>query len=260
MRSSSDVPWPASGVCPAGALPSLGHLPQLLSGPSDSGSCPSVCKLHHTNWGVDMYLFSLGSESPKGAIGHIVPTEKSILAVERNKVLLPPLGNRTFSWGFDDFSCCLGNYGSDKVGGRGARARAQGLGLHLLGQRRLGDGPAQSRHSCPHPTTSMWLCPLPGREECCTAGLRALGAKPPAWVPRSGARRFSVHTDTSEQSLSPPGHSAAWRPLRLALSLGGKSGFLRPQSWLQVKGESLGIQLVPEANHLASLPPPLLWP
>lgn len=62
-----------------------------------------------------MYLFSLGSESPKGAIGHIVPTEKTILAVEKNKVLLPPLWNRTFSWGFDDFSCCLGNYGSDKV-------------------------------------------------------------------------------------------------------------------------------------------------
>uniref|UniRef100_A0A8C0JJJ9 Uncharacterized protein n=1 Tax=Canis lupus dingo TaxID=286419 RepID=A0A8C0JJJ9_CANLU len=62
-----------------------------------------------------MYLFSLGSESPKGAIGHIVPTEKTILAVEKNKVLLPPLWNRTFSWGFDDFSCCLGNYGSDKI-------------------------------------------------------------------------------------------------------------------------------------------------
>nr|XP_014697031.2 LOW QUALITY PROTEIN: WD repeat- and FYVE domain-containing protein 4 [Equus asinus] len=63
----------------------------------------------------DMYLFSLGSESPKGAIGHIVPTEKTILAVEKNKVLLPPLWNRTFSWGFDDLSCCLGNYGSDKI-------------------------------------------------------------------------------------------------------------------------------------------------
>lgn len=66
-----------------------------------------------------MYLFSLGSESPKGAIGHIVPTEKTILAVEKNKMLLPPLWNRTFSWGFDDFSCCLGNYGSDKVRGGG---------------------------------------------------------------------------------------------------------------------------------------------
>ncbi|KAL6059165.1 hypothetical protein STEG23_008072, partial [Scotinomys teguina] len=63
----------------------------------------------------DMYLFSLGSESPKGAIGHIVPTEKTILAVEKNKMLLPPLWSRTFSWGFDDFSCCLGNYGSDKI-------------------------------------------------------------------------------------------------------------------------------------------------
>ncbi|XP_051693511.2 WD repeat- and FYVE domain-containing protein 4 isoform X2 [Oryctolagus cuniculus] len=56
-----------------------------------------------------------GSESPKGAIGHIVPTEKTVLAVEKNKVLLPPLWNRTLSWGFDDFSCCLGSYGSDKI-------------------------------------------------------------------------------------------------------------------------------------------------
>ncbi|XP_037659974.1 WD repeat- and FYVE domain-containing protein 4 [Choloepus didactylus] len=63
----------------------------------------------------DMFLFSLGSESPKGAIGHIVPTEKTILAVEKNKMLLPSLWNRTFSWGFDDFSCCLGSYGSDKI-------------------------------------------------------------------------------------------------------------------------------------------------
>ncbi|KAM6184858.1 WD repeat- and FYVE domain-containing protein 4 [Rhynchocyon petersi] len=63
----------------------------------------------------DMYLFSLGSESPKGAIGHIVPMEKTILAVERNKVLLPDHWTRTFSWGFDDFSCCLGTYGSDKI-------------------------------------------------------------------------------------------------------------------------------------------------
>lgn len=63
----------------------------------------------------DMYLFSLGSESPKGAIGHIVPTDKTILAVETNKMLLPPHWSRTFSWGFDDFSCCLGNYGSDKI-------------------------------------------------------------------------------------------------------------------------------------------------
>nr|KAF6294195.1 WDFY family member 4 [Pipistrellus kuhlii] len=63
----------------------------------------------------DMYLFSLGSESPKGAIGHIVPTEKSVLAVERGKLLLPPAWSRTFSWGADDLSGCLGSYGSDKT-------------------------------------------------------------------------------------------------------------------------------------------------
>lgn len=88
-----------------------------------------------------MYLFSLGSESPKGAIGHIVPTEKTILAVEKNKMLLPPLWNRTFSWGFDDFSCCLGNYGSDKVrahgGGRGTGTGFWGLDP-LLGGRQAG--------------------------------------------------------------------------------------------------------------------------
>ncbi|XP_004680724.1 PREDICTED: WD repeat- and FYVE domain-containing protein 4 [Condylura cristata] len=79
---------------------------------------PFFCNLHSLRPSQvtvkDMYLFSLGSESPKGAIGHIVPTEKTILAVERNKVLLPPHWNRTLSWGFDDFSCCLGSYGSDK--------------------------------------------------------------------------------------------------------------------------------------------------
>ncbi|XP_032301308.1 WD repeat- and FYVE domain-containing protein 4 isoform X3 [Coturnix japonica] len=53
-------------------------------------------------------------EYPKGAVGHIVHTEKGILAVEKNKVLIPPLWNKTFCWGFDDFTCCFGNYGSEK--------------------------------------------------------------------------------------------------------------------------------------------------
>ncbi|XP_055577181.1 WD repeat- and FYVE domain-containing protein 4 isoform X4 [Falco biarmicus] len=51
---------------------------------------------------------------PKRAIGHIVHTEKGILAVEKNKVLIPPLWNKTFCWGFEDFTCCFGNYGSEK--------------------------------------------------------------------------------------------------------------------------------------------------
>ncbi|XP_069720218.1 WD repeat- and FYVE domain-containing protein 4 isoform X2 [Phaenicophaeus curvirostris] len=51
---------------------------------------------------------------PRGAIGHIVHTEKGILAVEKNKVLMPPLWSKTFCWGFEDFTCCFGNYGSEK--------------------------------------------------------------------------------------------------------------------------------------------------
>lgn len=73
-----------------------------------------------------MYLFSLGSESPKGAIGHIVHTEKSVLAVERGKLLLPPAWSRTFCWGADDLSGCLGSYGSDKVRARGCRRWTEG--------------------------------------------------------------------------------------------------------------------------------------
>ncbi|XP_071420399.1 WD repeat- and FYVE domain-containing protein 4 isoform X5 [Pithys albifrons albifrons] len=51
---------------------------------------------------------------PKGAIGHIVHTEKGVLAVEKNKILIPPLWSKTFCWGFEDFTCCIGNYGSEK--------------------------------------------------------------------------------------------------------------------------------------------------
>uniref|UniRef100_UPI00398F68DA WD repeat- and FYVE domain-containing protein 4 n=1 Tax=Pristiophorus japonicus TaxID=55135 RepID=UPI00398F68DA len=54
-------------------------------------------------------------ELMNGAVGHIVYTEKGILAVERNRLLMPPHWNKTFSWGYNDFSCSLGNYGSDKI-------------------------------------------------------------------------------------------------------------------------------------------------
>ncbi|KAJ7415300.1 hypothetical protein BTVI_38683 [Pitangus sulphuratus] len=51
---------------------------------------------------------------PKGAIGHIVHTDKGILAVEKNKILIPPIWSKTFCWGFEDFTCCFGTYGSEK--------------------------------------------------------------------------------------------------------------------------------------------------
>uniref|UniRef100_A0A8D0ED69 Uncharacterized protein n=1 Tax=Salvator merianae TaxID=96440 RepID=A0A8D0ED69_SALMN len=56
-----------------------------------------------------LYSFS------QGPIGHIVCTEKGILAVGKNKMMLPPLWNKVFCWGFNDFTCCLTHYGSNKV-------------------------------------------------------------------------------------------------------------------------------------------------
>ncbi|XP_026576266.1 WD repeat- and FYVE domain-containing protein 4 [Pseudonaja textilis] len=53
-------------------------------------------------------------EAPHGPVGHIVCTERGILAVEKKSLLLPPLWNKTFCWGFSDFTCCLADSGSDK--------------------------------------------------------------------------------------------------------------------------------------------------
>lgn len=84
-----------------------------------------TCQLHHTSCerrkastsalNQTELIFSVLLDYPKGAIGHIVHTEKGILAVEKNKILIPPLWSKTFCWGFEDFTCCFGNYGSDKV-------------------------------------------------------------------------------------------------------------------------------------------------
>lgn len=41
--------------------------------------------------------------------------EKTVLAVEQNKVLIPPSYNRYVAWGFADLSLRIGNYESDKA-------------------------------------------------------------------------------------------------------------------------------------------------
>jgi len=51
----------------------------------------------------------------KGAVGQIVQQDKTILAVEQNKVLIPPLYNRYVSWGFADHSLRVGPYDSDRA-------------------------------------------------------------------------------------------------------------------------------------------------
>uniref|UniRef100_A0A663EJC4 WDFY family member 4 n=1 Tax=Aquila chrysaetos chrysaetos TaxID=223781 RepID=A0A663EJC4_AQUCH len=85
---------------------SSGILPPFMSSLQNLKLSPVTIK--------ELNMFSVLSDYPKGAIGHIVHTEKGILAVEKNKVLMPPLWSKTFCWGFEDFTCCFGNYGSEK--------------------------------------------------------------------------------------------------------------------------------------------------
>lgn len=51
----------------------------------------------------------------KGAVGQIIQQEKTLLAVEQNKVLIPPTFNRYVAWGFADHSLRIGPYESDRA-------------------------------------------------------------------------------------------------------------------------------------------------
>ena len=51
----------------------------------------------------------------KNAVGQIIPCDNKVLAVEQNKVLIPPAYNKYLAWGFSDMSMRIGNYDSEKV-------------------------------------------------------------------------------------------------------------------------------------------------
>lgn len=51
----------------------------------------------------------------KGPVGQILYTDKAILAVEQNKILMPPAFNKYAAWGFADHSLRIGNYDNDKT-------------------------------------------------------------------------------------------------------------------------------------------------
>ncbi|KAK2144407.1 hypothetical protein LSH36_759g01035 [Paralvinella palmiformis] len=51
----------------------------------------------------------------KSVVGQIIHNERSVLAVEQNKVLIPPTYNKYLAWGFSDLSLRIGNYDSDKA-------------------------------------------------------------------------------------------------------------------------------------------------
>lgn len=51
----------------------------------------------------------------KSPVGQILHVDKTVLAVEQNKVLIPPNYNKYVAWGFADHSLRIGNYESDKA-------------------------------------------------------------------------------------------------------------------------------------------------
>ncbi|KAL1139731.1 hypothetical protein AAG570_006709 [Ranatra chinensis] len=51
----------------------------------------------------------------KGPVGQVLQLDRSVLAVEQNKVLVPPSYSRYVAWGFADHTLRLGNYDSDKA-------------------------------------------------------------------------------------------------------------------------------------------------
>lgn len=51
----------------------------------------------------------------RGAVGQIILQEKTLLAVEQNKVLVPPTYNKYVAWGFADHSLRIGPYESDRA-------------------------------------------------------------------------------------------------------------------------------------------------
>ncbi|KAG5870011.1 hypothetical protein JTB14_023053 [Gonioctena quinquepunctata] len=51
----------------------------------------------------------------KSPVGQILHVDRTVLAVEQNKVLMPPLFNKYVAWGFADHSLRMGNYESDKA-------------------------------------------------------------------------------------------------------------------------------------------------
>lgn len=50
-----------------------------------------------------------------GPVGQIICGERDLLVVVKNKLLMPPLWNTYFCWGYYDNTCSFGNYTTEKV-------------------------------------------------------------------------------------------------------------------------------------------------
>lgn len=59
---------------------------------------------------LDMFVTEL-----KSAVSEIIPAERGLFAVEKNKLLIPPQFSRYLSWGNSDLSIRIGYYESDRA-------------------------------------------------------------------------------------------------------------------------------------------------
>ncbi|OTF81625.1 WD repeat and Beach domain-containing protein, partial [Euroglyphus maynei] len=96
------------------STPLISSLPPLLSSVNLSGTNLATSKVFIHNLEYLKPMMNPIKEL-KGAVGQIVQQEKTILAVEQNKVLIPPLYNRCVAWGFADHSFRIGPYESDRA-------------------------------------------------------------------------------------------------------------------------------------------------
>ncbi|XP_064174183.1 WD repeat- and FYVE domain-containing protein 4-like [Anguilla rostrata] len=86
-----------------------GHKPSLRDQSGPSHAPPFFHRLHRLKPSVQPI-----KELIRGPVGHMVCGEKDILVVEKNKLLIPPLWNTFFSWGFHDNTCAYGNYSTER--------------------------------------------------------------------------------------------------------------------------------------------------
>lgn len=93
----------------AGAIPLTPILPSLSAASSANASqrvlthCPQLLRLANTTF-----------KDLRGPVGQIVQVDKNIVAVEQNKLLIPPEYCRYVAWGHADRSLRLGLYDSEK--------------------------------------------------------------------------------------------------------------------------------------------------
>ncbi|KAK1164501.1 hypothetical protein AOXY_G14832 [Acipenser oxyrinchus oxyrinchus] len=97
------------------------HPPRLGNQKSNSGK--EATSGSATAGDTQPFFFNLNKLKPSvqalkeliGApVGHIVCGEKEVFAVEKNKLMIPPLWNMTFSWGFNDHTSAFKSYGTEK--------------------------------------------------------------------------------------------------------------------------------------------------